>query len=345
MKTVEANASTRKRKRLGLMMGLSVGIATAFASTGSYATHNHQTTPASAGTYEKGELEIPLHRGGAIPFELTVLKTKDCDGEVKLDIKWDEEENWVKVHATGKRVLDRFPDVDRTEGVNFFPNAFLPEPEDIEDGYYQLWLVASGPMLDFYFDPVTLDLMGSSWDFETPPSPIVVPFPTLKMFPTPKFQPKANGDVDLEWTFPFDHVRRGDRPELGHHLFTFPPTNLCGVNPYRVDLSELRPYMTPPSTVADAPPFSDYVRSGMLFDITVEPAVAFTEPPLQTLIGSFSNTTLVGGVVPKGWSLDIDAAFASVAPPIRPWPGAGQCADYFQPVHTKGINFCPPPSP
>jgi len=30
-------------------------------------------------------------------------------------------------------------------------------------------------------------------------------------------------------------------------------------------------------------------------------------------------------------------------PPIRPWPGAGSCANYYNPLHTKGLNFCPSP--
>jgi hypothetical protein len=40
--------------------------------------------------------------------------------------------------------------------------------------------------------------------------------------------------------------------------------------------------------------------------------------------------------------MDIEAAFMNIAPPIRPWAGAG-CSQYFEPMHTKGLDFCPAP--
>lgn len=299
--------------------------------------------PVSFGDSEKGWMRLPLRRGAAVPLELMVIATpNDCENTLYLDLSWDKERNIVEVHLQGEGVLEPFPDVDRTLGVDFFPNDFLPEPEDIVDGRYQLWLVsAAGPLATFYYDATTLDLVGSEFDFASPPpGTIPVPFPTIYLFPTPFFQPDENGDVDFTWTFPYDGAIRGDRPDLAHMYFTFPPPNLCLANPYRLDLSTLRPYSANPVPAAEARPWSDYLRGGLLFDVTIEPADFYVEPPLTTLIGSYSGVTAVGGGVPNGFTLDIPAVFGNQAPPIRPWSGAGQCVNTHDGVFTSNINFC-----
>ncbi len=301
--------------------------------------------PWSIGDHEKGALVIPLRRGAAVPLELTVIATpNDCANEMYLELSWDKEADIVNLHLSGEGVLEPFPDVDRIPGVSFFPNPHLPEQEDIEDGRYQLWIVsAAGPIGTFYYDGQTLDLVGSEFATATqPPGTIPVPFPTIYLFPTPMFQPDANGDVDLYWSFPYSGAIRGDRPELAHMYLTFPPPNLCAANPNRLDLSTLRPYSALPVPASEARPWSDYLRGGLLFDVTVEPAEYFTEPPLTTLIGSYSNATAVGGGIPDGYTLDIPAVFGNQAPPIRPWSGAGQCVDSNDGVFTSNINFCQP---
>jgi hypothetical protein len=296
----------------------------------------------STGSYQKGTLEIQLNRGAAQPLELTVTPTPDnCKGHIDLKLNWDEQKNSVTVEMHGKDVLEPYPTVHRTEGVDYFPNKFFKQTKDVVGGRYQLWLVTNGRLLNFYYDPTTLDLLGSELDFPTPPpNAIPISFPTLRLFPTPFFEPKANGDLDFKWTFAYDHAVRGDRPDLTEMYVTFPPPNLCGVNPYRIDLSTLRPYVSKPLPAKDAPSFSEYLRGGMLFDITTEPPQYFMEPPTATLIATYSQATAVGGGVPRGWTFDIDASFGNVNPPIRPWPGAGSCTQYTDPVHTKGLNFC-----
>ena len=299
--------------------------------------------PWGKGNVDKGELRVELYRGGAVPLELTVAATRDCDAHLELDMKWDAAENTVRIKLTGENALDRFPDLQRTEGVDFFPNAFIPEPEDIDDGRYQLWIVsAAGPLMPFYYDVETLDLVGGP-PGDPPPMTIPVPFPTLYMFATQMFQPDHDGDVHMVYEFAYDSVRRGDRPELSYHVITFPPPNLCGANPFRLDLSTLRPYIADAYVTEEhSRPWSDFLRGGLLFDVTIEPAEYFTEPPRTTLIGTYSGATAVGGGVPRNWTLDIDAAFMNVAPPIVPWPGAGSCQNWFNPVHTQGLNFCAP---
>lgn len=298
--------------------------------------------PFGKGDISKGELRTMLYRGAAAPFEITVLATRnDCQGSLELEIEWDEEDDEVEVKLEGKNALDPYPDVVRTEGVDYFPNPFFPEPEDYYDGRYQLWIVgAAGPITMFFYDPVTLDLLGSEHDFEAPPPAIPVPFPTLRMFATPMFQPKFNGDVKKKWEFSYSGMVRGDRPEFSHHLVTFPPPNLCGVDPNRLDMSTLRPYVTAPFPAAEARPWSEYLAGGLLFDVTVETPDYHTEPPRTNLAATFSGATAIAGGVPNGWTFDIDAAFMNVAPPIRPWPGAGTCQQYYTPFHTTGLNVC-----
>ena len=300
--------------------------------------------PFSVGDHETGSLTLNLYRGGAVPFELTVIATpNNCQGNLTLRLSWSKKLNRVQVRLTGEPgSLERFPDVDRTEGVDYFPIPWWPQDEDIVDGRYQLWIIsAAGPPTTFYYQPPSLDFVGSEFDFEQPPAAAIpVPFPTLYMFATPLFQPKQDGSVDLRWSFPYDGATRGDRPEFSHHIVTFPPPNLCGANPNRLDLSTLRPYISNPLPAADARPWSDYLRGGLLFDVTVEPAQYTVEPPLTNLTATYSGGTAVGGTIPRGWTLDIDAAFMSVAPPIRQWPGAGECENHFAGVHTKNLNFC-----
>ncbi|MEM7155893.1 MAG: hypothetical protein AAF799_23785 [Myxococcota bacterium] len=294
------------------------------------------------GNVESGDFRTLLHRGAAVPFELTVVATpNDCNGYMKLDVEWDEASNEVEVGLWGNGVLEPYPDVERTLGVNYTPNEFFPEPEDFQDGRYQLWMVsAAGPITMFFYDPVTLDLMGSEYDFAVPPPAIPVFFPTLYMTATETFQPQWNGNVRETWTYDYDAMVRGDLPQYAHHIVTFPPPNLCGADPNRLDLSTLRPYISDPLPASEARPFSDYLRGGLLFDVTIEPPEYYTDPPLTTLAATYSGATAGAGGIPAGWNFDIDAAFMNVAPPIRPWAGAGSCTDVYPGLHTTGLNVC-----
>ncbi len=299
--------------------------------------------PYGTGNLDKGEIKMPLYRGAAVPFELTVVATpQNCEAHADLEIRWNRQANKVTVKIEAEDAFDHRPTIDRTLGVDYLPNPFFPEPEDVVDGRYQLWIIsAAGPVETFFYDVDTLDLIAGPGD-EVPVPAIPVPFPTLYMFGTPMFEPKHNGKVKVNWTFPYDSPHRGDRPEFSYHVVSFPPPNLCGANPFRLDLSTLRPWISDPLPREAARPWDDYLRGGLLFDITVEPGEYFTEPPLTTLTATYSGATAVGGAIPKGWQLDIDGAFANLAPPIKPWKGAGTCENVFEGFHTQGLNFCAP---
>jgi hypothetical protein len=319
-----------------------VGLATLLC--GSVGLADSPIAPRSYGTYREGAMTVPLHRGAAVPYELTVIALpNDCERSVEAKIVWSEEDNFVKVRLRGRGVLEPRPVITRTLGVDYFPNQFWPEPKDVIGGRYQLWFISSGEALDFYYDPETLLLLGSEYDFETPPADaIVLQFPTVKVFPTPFFQPDERGDLDVRFEFPYDHIVRGDRPEFAHHYATFIPHDLCQANPFRYDQSTTRPYITKPLPASEARTFGDWLRNGLILDTTVEAPEYYTEPPLTTMLATYSNALVVGGGVPRGWTWDLEAALQNIAPPIRPWEGAGSCTNWFKPIHTQNLYFCPP---
>jgi hypothetical protein len=259
-------------------------------------------------------------------------------------MKWSERDDDVSVHLEGHHVLVPHPNVTRTEGVDFFPNPFFPQPQNITNGRYQFWVIsAGGPPITLFYDKATAKLLGSQFDFPSqPPNSAAISLPTLFLVPSPFFQPDAQGNLDETFHWKYSAMVRDDFPTLAQHFFTVAPPTLCDINPFRLDLSFLRAFITNARPASEALPFSDYVRNGLLFDITVDPPTYFTNPPLTTQFSTYSNTTAIAGSAPRGWGLDIDAAFGNTAPPIRQFVGAGRCQQEFTGVHTHNINFCAP---
>jgi hypothetical protein len=297
----------------------------------------------SHGDVHEGQMYVPLIWGAAVPPEnLAAALPGNCQGTVDLTMKWNEDEDWVKVRIEGKNVLTPYPNLDRTPGVDFFPNAFWPEAEDIVGGRYQLWLISPSEEIDFYYDFVTKDLLGSEHDFATPPPAIAIHVPGTKVIGSTPFQPDEDGDVDIEFTWSYSGMVRLDRPDLSHMFTSYPPHNLCEGNEYRYDLSTTRGYISEPRPASEARPFSAYFRNGIIFAITMEPATYVVDPPRDTQILTYANASAIPGLIPRGYTIDIDALFMNLAPPVKPLPVAGQCVNYYGGVHTKNLNFCGP---
>ncbi len=246
----------------------------------------------------------------------------------------------MTVKLKGQHILPPNPSVHRTEGVNFFPNPFSPEPASFDNGRYQFWIISPAQMITFYYNPVTLDLLGSQFDFATPPPAIPLPVPGIKIIPSPFWEPDSQGNVNFTWTFDYNNVVRGDRPDLAQIYTTFPPTNLCFANPFRYDQTNTRPYVAAPRPASEALSFSEYLRNGLIFDSTIEPPTYYTDPPLLTNTGTYSGATVIGGGVPRNWTIDFNAVFMNNAPPIRPFAGAGTCSNFYSGQHFANINFC-----
>jgi hypothetical protein len=298
--------------------------------------------PRSTGTFHRGSLTMPLHRGGATPFEafLPALPS-NCEAEMTITLTWDEQANQVHARLTGRHVLVPHPTIRRTQGVDFFANPLWPEQKDITDGRYLLWILSPAQMITFYYDGATQNILGSEFEFPTPPAgAIPLTVPGLKLVPSPFFQPDAEGNVDVQWSYAYDSMVRGDLPRFAHSFYTAPPANLCLANPFRYDQSTTIGYTSPARPAAEAMAFSDYLRNGLIFDITVEPPHYVTFPPVAGQTSFYSGATVVGGGIPNGWALDLDAVFMNNAPPIKPFAAAHTCRNYFVPRHNPNLNFC-----
>lgn len=298
----------------------------------------------SYGDVHEGKMTLPLRWSAALsPETLSVAVPGNCEGTINLTMTWDEEEDWLKIRLQGENVLTPHPVIHRTPGVDFFPNPFWPEAEDILGGRYQLWFISPSEEINYYYDQATLDLVGSEHDLGAPPAgTFPIHIPGIKVLGSEFFQPDDDGDLDVEFTWSYSGLVRLDRPEFSHMFVSFPPPNLCGSNPYRYDLSTNRGHISAPRPASEARPFDAYFRNGIIFQITVEPPQYFVDPPRDTQTAAYSNVTNFGGLVPPGYTFDFDAVFSNVAPGIKPLPMAGQCVNHFSGVHTKNLNFCGP---
>jgi hypothetical protein len=315
------------------------------AATSAPAFDRSLPVEASAGDSSRGFMSMPIYRAGATPDEFLVLKTPgDCQRSVQVTMAWNEEDNWVRIHLKGKGVLEPYPTVTRTEGVDFFSNQFWPEAQSFENGRYLLWFITSPSLATFYYDATTLELLGSEYDFESPPQPsIPIQLPVFTAIPTPFFQPDEDGDIDVVWEYEYDGLVRPDRPDLSHTLGTFLPHTLCKTDPYRYDRSSTRPYSVA-RPASEAKTWRDYLENGLIFDLTVEPPEYFTDPPTSTNVGTYQGTAVNAGGVPKGWGVDFEAFFGSLAPPLRPIPTAPfqgeSCEDWFKPQRNRDFDIC-----
>lgn len=311
------------------------GLATAASST--------DVDSQSTFTTEKGSMVLELNRGGIVPFEVSLIPTgSSCQAPVKAEINWDKKKDSVNIHLTGTKALFPYPTVDRTEGVSWFPNKFIPEPEDYTNGRYQLWLLSSGAPINMYYDSTTLELIGSEFDFTAKPaSAVAIPMPTVVALPMQFFEPDQNGNVDVEFDLPYAKMSRGDAPgQLGYHLAAFPPFSLCSLSPLTFIPSAVRPYVTAPLPLDKVLSFEQFLTGGLFLDVTVEPPHYFIYPPKVTMTASVSGSYTLGGSIPRGYTVDNFAQAAGVAPMIRPFAGAGKCEMFTSVAPPSNINSC-----
>jgi hypothetical protein len=330
---------TIKRMRLRLLAPL---LGTAGVLFGTAVTAGQPKPPSLKGTHEKGTLETILHRGANVPDEIYLIPTpNNCEGHVNMKITWDEEKNFVRLELKGQNALYPNPSVDRTEGVNYFPNPFWPEPEDFTNGRYQLWVILLAEPVTFYYDAITFDLLGSEHEFPSPP-PNTIPLllPVGHIVPTDFIYPDKHGNVDFVQEWAYDAMVRGDLPEYSHSVATFIPHNLCKANPWSYAQTSTRPWITDPRPASEAHSFSDFLRAGMQFDMTVEPPEYYVFPPRVTNAAAVSNVTNISDGIPKGWTLDFEAVFGNLAPPMRPFPEGASCEPWYKPKRDRDFDLC-----
>jgi hypothetical protein len=308
--------------------------------------------PIWLGNNNVGSLYTPLWRGGFPGMEDYVYTPPggDCSG-VKGTVRVDWDVNANTVHFLVKaKGLPSNPSVTRTNGVDWWPDAFHPAPQNVTNGKYRLWVIRTATTHPgtFYYDPSNLQLLGSNVDFPNgAPSPVSIQIPMLLLTDSLAFDVGADGYVSHQWTIPYNQVT-GEGGTFAHAYGTFAPNNLCEAAPLQPDISQLRPYVSqwqPPSAGVS---WASILAGGLGFDIQVEDASP--QPPqyaghLPYIFGGISvagNVTAIRGGVPNGYSMSIVAAFRNVAPPIEPVIGGNGpgCSSYVFEPHVTAPLYC-----
>jgi hypothetical protein len=311
-----------------------------------------------SGDDDKGSLYTPLWRGNSPAIEDYVAAPPNGDcRQLKCTVRmdWDRAANDVS-YLIKCRGLQPNPSVHRTEGVDYFPNAFHPSPKDIVHGAYRLWSLfgrvnkVKVPVF-FHYNPQTLKLVGSDLDFPGGPPPGLIPidFPTAVITPSKTFQPNAAGFASHAWHTAYDHVT----VEGGAYSYVtvgFPPHDLCQAKPLQPAVSGLRPYAShwlPPS---EGPSFQEVLHGGLTFDMTidetddVDPNTGVA-PYGYSGVAYISNSPFVPGGIPNGFSFQLLAAFTNSPPMHRPVPGGNglNCQPFVYDPHVNAPRYCEMP--
>jgi hypothetical protein len=308
--------------------------------------------PRFSGDDDKGALLTPLYRGAFPGIEDWVWAPPDGDcskrrATVRYD--WDSAANTVHVLVKGRH-FDVNPTVTRTLNVNYFPDAFHTAPQSFDNGLYRYWtiLASTSQAANFYYDPHTLDLLGSQYDFATPPSNVIVqPFPVFVVTVSSPFRPDADGNVVHEFTNRYDGFTTEDGV-FSNLLATFIPLNLCLAAPLQPAISQLRPYVSPWQPPSAAKNWRDILHAGLGFDLQIDPPntpppqYGHNEPFGDSGISYMSNVAALQGGVPNGQHFRIVTAIQSVAPSLDAVTGGNGvgCFGYVNEDHHTAPAFC-----
>ncbi len=313
--------------------------------------------PVWKGNDDRGSLYVPLWRGVASAIEDYVPAPQDHDcSRMKgtVFVEWDRRAN--KVHFTVKfRGLIPHPEVHRTEGVDWTYNRFHQTPKDFTNAGYRFWTlfgrVNTGHRPTFYYDPQTLQLLGSEYDFPNGPpnggQVIPVEFPIFPIIPSLIFPAAEDGSAFHEWTTPYDHVT-AEGGAVSFSPNSFVPLDLCQAAPLQPDISQLRPYISDWRPPSEGPSWAEILHAGVLFDTTIDPYDAdgpggvFPYPYVYSDVSLMSNAPVTQGGIPNNFLLKIPAVIQNVAPVIRPVPfGNGKsCKAYYNDPHVSAPRYC-----
>jgi hypothetical protein len=316
--------------------------------------------PVWRGSDAKGQMYTPLWRGALPGMEEWVYTPPNGDcrqdkwAKATVRIDWDQSTNSVHVLIKGVR-FDPHPSVARTEGVNWWYNPFHPAPKDFTDGAYRLWIIPMSVRrtVNLYYDPATLQLLGTDYTFPTPP-PNTIPlnFPVFAITGSQQIKPAADGSFSHQFTVPWDHLTcegQGSKPGLfSQSWVTFAPEDLCQALPDQPWASQLRPVASPWQPPADGPSWPTVLQLGLGFDFhaeeTADPTVLDGNLPyVYSGVSVVSNHASMQGGIPFGWHMQILPALINVAPPVEPVPHGGDalgCQGYVNEDHHAAPMYC-----
>jgi hypothetical protein len=310
--------------------------------------------PVWSGDDNQGSLILPQWRGSGAAIEEYEYAppSGDCrsmQGTIRVD--WSAAANTV-TFTLKYRGLPQNPSVTRTEGVDYFSNPYHVFPPTFESGVYRQWIILGAPIypIKFYYDPVTLNVIGNQYDFPNGPpnngQVVTVNIPSFTLSGSDAFSPDANGNVLHQYTIPYDNLTT----ESGQHSFariSYIPFNLCNTIPSNPALGQLRAYVGPWQPAGPGPSWPTVLHNNLSFDLQIEKAG--DAPPGGDLPYIFGGVAVMGngtgqqGGVPKGYRLSVPAAIQNVSPTIIPIGGNPTglgCTSYLNDPHVTAPNFC-----
>ena len=180
---------------------------------------------------DEGSFEMDL-RVGALPREYAIEEPSLCSDDAKMHIKitYSKRRNKVKFEAEFRGLPYR-----PSYCYEYNPTTEFNEyPDCVEDGNYQFWVI--GKMFTeetiYWYDAITLDLVGQEWAFPDGPPPGAFPVvvPGVMMMGSPQFEPKPNGNGKFTWEYAYDQMT--DDTGTAGVAAGFVPKNLCFPDEY-----------------------------------------------------------------------------------------------------------------
>jgi hypothetical protein len=306
--------------------------------------------PVWTGDYAEGSVFAPLWRGASSGIEDFVYAPPgaDCRGlKGTILVEWSKTQN--RVHFLLKlRGLPPHPSVQRTQGVDWFPDPFHQAPKDIADGAYRFWTIFTNTRIaSLYYDAQTLDLLGSEFEFPSPPpGSIPISIPVAGLFATQRMRPDKNGFIIHEFDLRYDRVTvEGGTFSVAYDAF--PPLNLCQGFPALPSRGQQRPWVSHWQPASAGPTWADVLRAGLAFDTTIDETQVYQGfgdyfPYVHSGVTTLGNAVVVQGGVPNGWRLSIPSLIQQVAPVLRPIDGGNgaACHSYVNDPHVDAPFFC-----
>lgn len=250
---------------------------------------------------DEGEFTVSLQPGSG-PLEVFIRTPEMCQGEASVTYNYSKSENKVRVRAQFTDLPYQL-DYTRTSDVS---TPFNIHPVSIEDGKWQIWTIGNdlGVIILAYYDALTLDLIGTEFEFPDgpPPGSITIPVQGSHLICSPIFEGNPDGSADFEWEWDYDQMI--DAAGNGGTLSTGLPVSLC--NPDKIVVYYKNGGVEPSQAMS----FDDVLKSVHQGNFMVatslepdpKPEYLYSRDNLMVAhIGTYPMT------IPKGYSIEMNS--------------------------------------